>query len=829
MKTNRRFKLFHKSLKMLDWSLILGSVIIMSLIFAFPEVSALKVIGYILGIIGALYLLGILRCFIFNRIAFDWYLVKGNFLRKVAALVFVFPLVIMMGIEVLSEDNCSKIPQENMEYVDGQDVSAQLQADGNQHSLLWSIVTYYINPGASGDACERLGRRWTIAISVFSFLLLNSMLISALVGWLSKRREDWSKGKVRYKWFRNIGKNRFAVVIGTNEVAASVIKNLLTEKDGDEINLKCEGRNKYVILQTDRKSDDVRLELAAYIGEDDLKRVVVYKAMRNSKSEIENLYLKYATEIYVLGESALQEGGETNHDALNMRCVNLIAKNLKKENSKGKKVCKVMFEYQETYSVFLFSDVFEEVKEKLEFIPFNRCESWARKVVVESSSEDSIGNRIEYTPLDGKNGISKDSDEHVHFVIVGMSKMGVAMGVQALSQAHYINYAAAENIEDAELRERRKDKTRTRITFIDANADKEMNMFKCHYANLFELVRHRYIDADNYDKETKWIDPMKAADCRWGHLSRDGQNFLDVEIEFVKGEVESEGVRQYLKDMSDRNDAFVKDSKLTIAICLPHTNQSIAASLYMPVEVYGKAQDIWVYQREVSDIIRNLENTDKIVSQRYKKMHPFGMLYGEYMSDRSQYLKAILVNWAYDAINSKDLDWPTSIKDDNDENWKKAKESWSKLGLDKQWSNRYFVDHIEVKKRSLGMNVIENLKGYSEEDLLLGITEHNRWNMEQLLFGYLPCDKELDEIFEKINKEGLSDSVKDEYEAWKRKNGVNKTDYKKIKDDVKGLEYRIHPNICEFLHLDDVDKEAKGYDSMLNNAIVKILDLVRKS
>ena len=206
------------------------------------------------------------------------------------------------------------------------------------------------------------------------------------------------------------------------------------------------------------------------------------------------------------------------------------------------------------------------------------------------------------------------------------------------------------------------------------------------------------------------------------------------------------------------------------------------------------------------------------------------MLYGEYMSDRSQYLKAILVNWAYDAINSEDYDWPSSVKDDNDdndENWKNAKESWNKLGLDKQWSNRNFVDNIEVKKRSVGMNVIENLKEDSEEDLLLGIAEHNRWNMEQLLFGYMPCDRELDKIFEQINKEGMNDSVKDEYESWKQKNGVNKTDYKKIKDDVKGLEYRIHPNICEFLHLDKVDKGAKEYDSMLNNAIVKILDLVR--
>ena len=97
---------------------------------------------------------------------------------------------------MFSEDNSSKIiSQDNMEYAEGQDVSVRLQTGEKQHSLLWNIVAYYISPSVSGDVCERLGRRWTIVISVFSFLLLNSMLISALVGWLSKRREDWSKGK----------------------------------------------------------------------------------------------------------------------------------------------------------------------------------------------------------------------------------------------------------------------------------------------------------------------------------------------------------------------------------------------------------------------------------------------------------------------------------------------------------------------------------------------------------------------------------------------------------------------------------------------------------
>ena len=48
-----------------------------------------------------------------------------------------------------------------------------------------------------------------------------------------------------------------------------------------------------------------------------------------------------------------------------------------------------------------------------------------------------------------------------------------------------------------------------------------------------------------------------------------------------------------------------------------------------------------------------------------------------------------------------------------------------------------------------------------------------------------------------------------------------------IKKDVKESELRMHPNICEFEHLDIVDSDAKSYDKMLNtNAIPEIILLV---
>lgn len=753
-----------------------------------------------------------------------------------------------------------------------------IDAKNEEPSLFWSVYYHYIDPGNQHIASTEKGRKWAAAIAILGYFFLNGLLVAVLIGWFDRRRDEWLNGEIRYK-HRHLPKNKYAVVIGANEVAPSVIKNLLTPRSRKELNFKCERKNKYIILQTNRDAQTVREELAVYLEDKELRKVIIYKALRNSKSEIEKLRLKHATEIYVLGESTLMDGGETYHDAMNMKCVNIIAdvlcskRRLNVFNNKSKKkLCKVMFEYQTTYSIFQFSDVSQKIKDNLVFVPFNRYESWARKVMVESFSRDNAGNIIEYIPLDGS-GIDSKSSEHVHFVVVGMSKMGVAMGLQAMLQAHYLNYAAAENIKDPKAREVRKDKTRTRITFIDTNADKEKDFFMGRYESLFKLVRHRYFDASNL-KECKWIDPMKDEKCKWKHISRDGQNFLDIEIEFVKGELESEGVRRYLRNISDVNNDFAKESKLTIAICLTQTHQAIAASLYMPVEVYGKVQEIWVYQREASDIINNLNET-KTNDKRYKKLRPFGMLYGEYMSDRSQYLRALLVNGAYNIGVNGGKD--SEIDMGNKKTYKHIRETWGGLSLDKKFSNRYFADSIYLKVRSMlkedvnlkERNVVkenakenesvvvyrsvfellksdavflENLKTLMNNDNL-AISEHNRWDIQQLLFGYSPCDEKVDKEFESLNEklekwrmnyvkelgknkwDDLDESEKNSAEknpTYKELKG----NYNKEKDRVKQNLERLHPNICEFEHLDKIDSGAKVYDLYLNNAIPRILELV---
>lgn len=742
-----------------------------------------------------------------------------------------------------------------------------------------------------------------IGIMLFQIVVFEGLVLAAIVGWTGRRTQQVQSGEVRYRksslngYFVSLWdncltkcKNEYAVVIGANEVAPSVIKNLLKrEVEKQSLNYAHERENQYVILQTNCDVDNVRKVLQSYLTEEEYNRVIIYKDLRNSYEGLKSLKLGDASEIYVLGENTTLDGGESYHDTMNMRCVNMIAKVL--GNRKGDlKACKVLFEYQTTYSVFQFSDVTEEMKQAIHFIPFNRYDSWARRVMVDNHAlalidendkelhdkQELKKHKIQYTPLDGYEGIKFEDDKRVHFIVVGMSKMGVAMGVQALFQAHYPNYVRDNSL-------------KSRITFIDANAQQEMQFFKGRYASLFELARHRYIDAtkcEDYEqlnsqeecsastasKGYKWIDPMQDEACKWKHLNKnlakeelDNKNFLDVEIEFVKGELESEGVREYLRRV-----AADSRSKVTMAICLPLTHQSIAAALYMPIEVYNHLQEIWVYQREAADIISNLTNSvDNNI--RYKNLKPFGMLYGEYIDHRTHYLKALLVNGVYDM--GKNYNSHTRDMKEKD-TYTDLRKSWNDLSVSKKWSNMYFVDSIYQKMRSVMKDLPpEAAIGGSENPYLfemenfytkfedaikdnekreysnkkheknLARCEHNRWNVQQLLMGYMPCGETDLEEFAKLDKDKKMNEAIKERDAWRervkwntlepleQKRARESEDYYKLvhgqydkkKNELKQGIYYIHPNICRFEDLAIYDSGAYDYDETLNNGMPMIV------
>ena len=837
------------------------------------------------GIAGIAFLVGFLGWFIGHPISRDRVLVKFGW-KYFILLFFIMLFSVCVIAWFISKFNDTCPCQE----------SIMMSNSVNENPWL-TAIKYSVKMQEAKDG--NLGIGTFLIIMLFQIVVFEGLVLAAIVGWTSRRTKRYQKGQVRYRyilafnglvallydrwfefwrncvcWIWNVGvrlvnyvckteyqlyvvdwkrvfqklkRYHYAVVIGGNEVAPSVIKNLLMREEDkrNSLNYVHEKENQYVILQTSSEIGEVRQTLKAYLTEEEYNRVIIYSDIRYSYEGLKALHLEEASEIYVLGENTTIDGGETYHDTMNMRCVNLMAEVLGSSIMNGRrktrnrleiypkkilkwlyrctkydtKVCKVLFEYQTTYSVFQFSDVTADVKRVMHFIPFNRYESWARRVMVDNkalalvdeNANSKCNQQITYTPLDGYEGIKPNDNQRVHFIVVGMSKMGVAMGTQALFQAHYPNYVGDNSL-------------KSRITFIDANAEQEMQFFRGRYATLFELARHRYIDAKEckgapLNSGYKWIDPMLDSKTKWKHLSAGGQNFLDVEIEFIKGELESEGVREYLRQVTAD-----KRSKVTIAISLPLTHQAVAAALYMPLEVYDNVQEIWVYQREAADIILNLVKA-KEQDVRYTKLKPFGMLYGEYLVDRTLYLKALLVNAAYDMMN-KQYTWPTDMGDK--ENYKELRKKWNQLSVSLQMSNKCFVDTIYQKIRSVfplmekpedsyGYNgkiyddvmIFNKMKDNIKKNLTaLAVCEKNRWNMEKLLFGYLPCSKKDD----------------DDLQSYVKKAEVEK--HTALKKGIKSRPTRMHPNICSYEHLNVIDPGAKDYDLQLSMHLPEILMLV---
>ena len=122
------------------------------------------------------------------------------------------------------------------------------------------------------------------------------------------------------------------------------------------------------------------------------------------------------------------------------------------------------------------------------------------------------------------------------------------------------------------------------------------------------------------------------------------------------------------------------------------------------------------------------------------------------------------------------------------------------------------------------VNILQNSLIANEK--ALAICEHNRWNIQQLLMGYSPCDLELDKILQDIESGTDTKSIMVRYKAWKSKNLQSDFLNSNIKDDMKKSHLRIHPNICSFDHLSSIDSKAKTYDISLNNAIPEIISIV---
>ena len=684
--------------------------------------------------------------------------------------------------------------------------------EGLSTGLFWDTLEVYLDPSNKPHDVGFSKRFYFLIVGTVGILLLDGLLVSMLVSWFESRKERWERGDLHYGR-KPLG--NYCVVIGGNDMVPDLVGQILEKKDID-----------HVLVMTSGNVSSLRKKMVSKLGKDE-EKVVIYYGDRTSMEDLENLMLQNTqNDIYVIGEQPDVDDNDNHHDVRNMECVRKIAGILAGRNSQSeKKTCRVMFEYQSTFSIFQFADINREISGFIELKPFNFYETWAQKVLIckELNLQDNVP---AYLPLEGKEPITSECDDSVHLVIVGMSRMGIALAVQTAYLAHYPNFVTKGK--------------RTRITFIDPQAETEMRYMQGRYKELFTLSRWRYADAeivcdeDNTIEKSQWHEPQYEGELLCGENAGNylGEQFIDVEWQFVQGNMGMAPIQESLKHECRKSDV-----RLNIAVCIPKDNVSLATAIYLPNDIYEDESNViqvLVYQSYSDAMCKSFANNSKELYRSYKifaKLRSFGMKDGGYSLENQELLKKVscAIDNEYGKSSQNKLPGRNQLRRQfNMETIKVGKT----LG-GRQWSGYYAAAHMWTKLRSIGY------KGECHEletdDIIetLAKVEHVRWNMEQLLLGYAPL-RYGDHVQLKKKREKAQKVPAPEQELAALHSGIKeKSDYVKViewlnvwkeydemKEMLKANMY--HADICSFEVLEQIDEEAVEYDRELVRIIPRI-------
>ena len=590
-----------------------------------------------------------------------------------------------------------------------------------------ALNNLYINGNVHG---------WMLFASSLTFLfgafIFNGAIIAMITNSIERRANDHKEGQIHYL------KSGHYIIMGYDEMVPSFITHIF-------------GKDKeaYVLILTAKDTVAIRETLLKSFSEQQMKHVIINYGHRISSEAFKDIRLEAAEEVFVVGNHK-----NAAHDAINVECVDSIYRYLKEQQQRPARITCV-FKDLDTYAAFKTSEIFSNVKELgVEFTPYNFYAGWAKQVFVKREYKDfdnPDADPYKYPLVYGK-GIKPGDEKYVHLVFVGTTNFAVAFAMEAAHVLHFPN----------------SDKAKTRITFIDVNADKEKDEFIIRNRHFFEIQAYSYSDLSSNPKEVP------------GYIGReylkftgDDANFLDVEFEFVKGDIFSKRVQNLITCWSEEH----KKEKqcLSIFLALADQRQNFVMGMNMPDEVYAYEVPVFIRQNRSDNFVTNLRNADqkkeddkltysvvrngKVDTEkrqaRYAHIYPFGMNETAFSADNHSLKRAKLINYLYETANYETYKFQGILALDAipvDKIWAEADRKWQQLSVALKWSNLYNAYTMRTKQRTLramrGLDIDNERRDFEpltdDEVDKLAIVEHNRWNVEKLLMGYRKPDKNED-------------------------------------------------------------------------------------
>lgn len=580
---------------------------------------------------------------------------------------------------------------------------------------LWEALRLFVDSNSIIDHTHSFTKQniSLLFLECLGTILFSGLIVSIITNFISQKVEEIKEGTVHYKLKNHI------VIIGYDDIVPTVMKEIIHDSRYN---------SNIIVLQTHGSISEIRYTLLSKLSKVELKRIVMYNAPRQSVEELQLLNTIEAKEVYIVGDRKHNE-----HDAENMSTFEKLVSIHQSKAVHPPIPLTIWFDNEASYAALQLNDISTEWKKYFEFKPCNFYKHWANRIL--TSSHCRIDKNIIIYPKLDHDGITVNSSHHIHLIIIGMNRMGIALAKEAAHVLHFPNF------------DEKSGANRTRITFIDENADKEMCSFISRLSGYFKIAPAKYADLTT-QPFTKFCDTYNNLNAE--------RNFLDVQFEFIKGSVESKYVRDWICQIVD-----VQNAIISIAICLHDSSKNFDIAMYLPEEVYirgrmnlnnpwdvvdsNKVVNIYVRQDKTGSLIKTFCDSAQSVeanNKKYANIYPFGMYDNGFSSDYYSNHLAMVLNYVYDYYFKCRKTLPSSVP-----LIPELTKIWKTLSTSEQWSNLYLADSIEFKLRSIGLNIetAQNVELTKEQIENLARTEHNRWNMEKLLLGYRPLiGKEFD-------------------------------------------------------------------------------------
>ena len=543
---------------------------------------------------------------------------------------------------------------------------------------------------------------WQIIGILIGAVVFTGFTITYVSNFLGNRIDAYREGTVRYKFSDHI------LFLGGCKMIPPMMKELYK---------KAEFRDKHFVVLTDLEVQDVRRYIDGALSKEEKKvlKVTVLRGCRDDQETLKSVHIDKAARIYIVGDNPF----DAEHDSKNMACWNL-AKTL----CCGKDNVPCLLLFNRASSTFLFRHRDGDSNSCLNTTVINRLESVAQRVMIHSSNEYNA-----FPALD-RDGIGKDSERTVHFVLYGMTDVSYALATMAAHLCHFPNFVECHA--DGTYGENKS--KRTKITMIAPNIKEEKSYMTAHLHNLFSISKCEVLEGEwsmDDSGNATGFEPLYSPKSDENKMAEIG-DFLDIEWEFIDGNIADEKIRRllrkYYRDNQEGRTYF------TLAMCQREADKNIAAAIYLPSEFheiimkegskseidYEKTIPIFVYQPESEEMLTTAEKETAM----FKNIFPFGSVRESYdPSIRRRIYEGKRIAYIY----TKGFDYQYMTSDRTLLN-----DMWRKSSYVNQMSNIYSAAHIGVKLRS-----VDNRAELTEEDIkLLAVTEHNRWNVEKLLMGF---------------------------------------------------------------------------------------------